>query len=309
MSDTHCAIGLDVGGTKIAGGVVTFPSGQLLMKAMQPTAPQRGGVAVLTEALDLTQWLLTEARRVNLTPMGVGVGLCELVDLDGRVTSGHTVAWQGLPVQARFASLAPARIESDVRAHALAEAAFGAGQGYRQFVFVTIGTGISCCWVQDGRPHAGAQGNALILASSPLTTTCSHCGIVLHPILEEFASGPAIVARYNAQTTRTMTRAEEVLAAIETGDAIALDVVRSAGEAVGVSVGWLVNVLDPEAVIVGGGLGSAPGVFWESLVGSARAHIWSDESRAVPIVPAALGPDAGMIGAATALARQLNLAL
>jgi glucokinase len=81
-------------------------------------------------------------------------------------------------------------------------------------------------------------------------------------------------------------------------------VVGSAGAALGVSIGWLVNVLDPEAVIVGGGLGSAGGLYWDSMVASTRAHIWADTSRDLPIVPAALGPDAGMIGAAAAIARR-----
>ncbi len=307
MSDSACAIGLDVGGTKIAGGLVAFPSGALLTKCLIATEPHRGGEAVLADALQLTQQLSAEAREMNRPLLGVGVGVCELVDLQGQVTSGHTVAWQALPVQAQFSGLAPAIVESDVRAHALAEATFGAGQTYRQFVFVTIGTGISACLVQDGKPYAGARGNALILASSPLTTTCTHCGTVLHPILEEFASGSAIVARYNAQAHQSVTRAEDVLAAINAGDARALEIVRSAGNAAGVSLGWLVNVLDPEALIIGGGLGSAPGVFWECLVESTRAHIWAEASRTLPIRPAALGPDAGMIGAATRLAQRFSI--
>src|SRR5206468_8561396 len=103
--------------------------------------------------------------------------------------------WQGVPVRESFARLAPALVEADVRAAALAEALFGAGQPFRLFVYVTVGTGISCCLVQDGRPYAGGHGNALIFASSPLTTTCTQCGTILKPVLEEFASGPAPVRR------------------------------------------------------------------------------------------------------------------
>jgi glucokinase len=74
----------------------------------------------------------------------------------------------------------------------------------------------------------------------------------------------------------------------------------------GVSVGWLVNVLDPEAIVVGGGLGSVPGPYWETFVASARVHIWPETSRNVPIVPAQLGPRAGFIGAALAAVQQFN---
>jgi glucokinase len=93
-----------------------------------------------------------------------------------------------------------------------------------------------------------------------------------------------------------------VLAAGEAGDEVAAEIVRSAAEALGSSVGFLVNVLDPELVIVGGGLGLAGGPFWEALVRSTRKHVWSDETRTLPIVPAALGPEAGLIGAAVAAA-------
>src|SRR5438034_555667 len=84
---------------------------------------------------------------------------------------------------------------ADVRAHARAEAAWGAGQRHRQFVFVTVGTGISSCLVLDGAPYAGARGEALVLASSALRLPCPQCGNTHWPSLEEYASGPALVAR------------------------------------------------------------------------------------------------------------------
>jgi glucokinase len=116
--------------------------------------------------------------------------------------------------------------------------------------------------------------------------------------LEEFASGPALVARYNEEAGAHLLRGEDVLAAVTAGDPVAVEIVRSAGVALGVSVAWLVNVLDPEAVIVGGGLGSAPGLYWESFVAATREHIWSETQRNLPIFHAALGPDAGIVGAA-----------
>ncbi|HWQ15578.1 MAG TPA: ROK family protein [Roseiflexaceae bacterium] len=299
-----CAIGIDVGGTKIAGGVVDLAAGRVLARRAAPTRPERGGAAVLEDALALAYALRDAASGLGLTPRGVGVGVCELVDQAGNVTSGHTVAWAGLPVRARFAEVAPAVVEADVRAHALAEARYGAGQPFRLFAFVTVGTGISSCLVIDGRPFAGARGNALILASSPLSAVCERCGALNRPVLEEFAGGPGLVARYNEQAGARAQRAEEVLAAAAGGDVAAAEVVRSAGFALGVSLGWLVNVLDPEALIIGGGLGTAGGLYWDTLVDAARAHIWAGVARGLPIIPAALGPDAGLIGAAAATARR-----
>lgn len=291
------AIGLDVGGTKIAGGVVEFPAGRILVKQTIPTHPQRGGEAVLGDALNLAGALLTQAAQLGPAVSGIGLGICELVDLQGNITSGHTVAWRGLPIREALARLAPAVVESDVRAHALAEALFGAGQDFKSFVYITVGTGISSCLVLEGRPYPGARGNALILASSPLTTLCPVCGAVTEQILEEYASGPALAARYQ----RGATTGQAVLAAVAAGDPKAIEIVRTAGEALGNSVGWLINALDPEAVIVGGGLGLAGGLYWNSFIASTRAHIWSDATRDLPILPAALGHEAGVIGAAAAL--------
>jgi glucokinase len=301
-----CAIGIDVGGTKIAAGLVERGTGRILTRQATPTLPGRGGQEVLDDTLALARELMVAAQSQGQSVVGIGVGVCELVDPQGNVTSSQTVAWRGMPVQTAFEQLAPAMVESDVRAPALAEALYGAGRPYRLFCYITVGTGISCCFVQDGEPYAGARGNALILASSPLTTTCTNCGAVLQPVLEEFASGPALVSRYNAATGAHLLRGEEVLAAVTTGDRAAMTVVQSAGEALGVSVAWLVNVLDPEAVVVGGGLGSAQGLYWDSFVASARAHIWSDTNRDLPILQAVLGPDAGIVGAAATIFQRLG---
>ena len=303
------AIGLDVGGTKIAGALVGLPAGSLSARRAIPTQPERGGRAVLDDALGLARQLLEAAAAASVTVMGIGVSVCELVDLAGNVTSGQTVAWDGLPVLAEFSRLAPAIVESDVRAHALAEASLGAGQGRRLCVFATVGTGISSCLVQDGRPYAGARGNALVLASSPLSLPCPVCGNTHWPALEEFASGPALVTRFNTLSGRQATRAEEVLAAAEAGDTEAQSVVRSAGQALGAGLGWLVNVLDPEVIIVGGGLGSAGGLYWDSLVRSTREHIWAEAGRGLPILQASLGPDAALAGAALTIAQLMGSAV
>lgn len=106
------------------------------------------------------------------------------------------------------------------------------------------------------------------------------------------------MARYNHEVGARYTRAEGVLAAAAAGDQAAAAIIESAGVALGVSLGWLVNVLDPEALVIGGGLGMAEGPFWDTMIASTREHIWSDTSRDLPILHAALGNDAGIIGAA-----------
>jgi glucokinase len=115
--------------------------------------------------------------------------------------------------------------------------------------------------------------------------------------LEQIAAGPALVARFN-QLHGQAQSGQEVLAAARAGNAAALSVVRSAADALGATIAWVVNVLDPEAVIIGGGLGLSEGHYWEGLVTATRKYIYSDLHRNLPILRATTGADAGVIGAA-----------
>jgi len=297
-------LGIDVGGTKIAAAVVDTMSGRVLSKRVIPTQPERGGDAVLDDVLELTRSLLPVARvaRDPTHPMSpvsaipIGLAVCELVDGHGHVRSDYTVKWQGLPVHEHLGELgitpAPAVVEADIRAHALAEARFGAGGAFDPFVFVSVGTGISSCLVQGGQPFAGARGNALVLSTAPLTLVRDD-GSRESQVMETFSSGAGIAQRFGVR------HAEAVFGAAAHGDQRALQVLTTAGEALGNSIAFLANVLDPAAIIIGGGLGMTHGVYWDALVRTTREHIWAESTRDLPIVQAALGQDAGVIGAAT----------
>src|SRR6187549_285149 len=105
---TSHVIGIDVGGTKIAGGLVQFPSGELTHKHTLPTLPQRGGGPVLQDVLAMAQQLKADAASAGMHVAGIGLGICELVDQHGNITSDFTVKWKGAPVQARLSEIAPA---------------------------------------------------------------------------------------------------------------------------------------------------------------------------------------------------------
>lgn len=296
------AIGIDVGGTKIAAGIVNLETGDTLRRRVILTDASRGGEVVLEAALYLADALVLEARSLGIEPAALGVGVAELVDSAGEIQSAHALGWRGLPIRQRFSQILPAVVESDVRAAALAEARFGAGRGCALFAYVTVGTGISSCLVRDGHPDSGARGNALVLGTMPLSTTCTECGAALRPVLEEIAAGPALVTRFHAAGGEAQ-RGEDVLRAAAHGDLRAELVVREAAHALGSSVAFLVNVTDPEAVVVGGGLGSAAGLLWETFVPACRSHIYADATRSLPILRAALGADAGLVGAAATAIR------
>src|SRR5262245_7672608 len=198
-------IGLDIGGTKTAGGLVRFPAGKLLTQRVIPTRPNRSANEVLKDTLDLASHLIGDAVSMGHVVDGIGAGVAELVDAQGTITSEACIPWRGIPLRQRLAELVPAVVDADVRAAALGEALYGAGSGYDCFVFVTVGTGISHSLVQDGQPFAGARGNALVLASGPTSHTCRHSGQRSTMVVEEFASGPAVARRYAELTHRAAT--------------------------------------------------------------------------------------------------------
>jgi len=305
VNASPCAIGLDAGGTKIAAGLVT-PEGKAITRRVILTLPQRGGEAVLADALALAASLRDEAKAAGRSVVAAGIGVCELVDLDGNIASAATIPWRGLPVRKRFSEIAPAVVDADSRAAAFCEAKFGAGRNHRIFLYLTVGTGIGSSLVLEGVPYAGAHGATGTLASSPLTTHCTECDAVLRPVLEEIASGPALVTRYRKRGSRNAESAEQVLAAAAEGDHHAIQVVETAGEALGATVGLMVNMLDPEAIIVGGGLGLAGGLYWQRFVASTRQHVWSDTHRDLPIITAACGANAGFVGAAALALQKLK---
>ncbi len=300
------AIGLDIGGTKIAGAVVTH-GGAAVVHETIGTQPERGGEAVADDSFQLAQRLMLRATRQGVRPVAIGIGICELVDLDGNIVSGQTIAWRGRPIRERFDKLAPTVIEADSRAAALAESRFGAGKDCPNFLYVTIGTGIGFSLVVDGKPYTGARGSAGTMASSPLSALCGECGKMTQSVLEDVASGSAVAKRYaqlagapgTGGQSEASFSAQDVLAAANQGDQIAREVLQTAGSCVGSMVSLLVNVLDPHAVVIGGGLGTATGLYWDTLESTARRQIWSDTHRELPIVRGTMGGLAGAIGAAT----------
>lgn len=302
VTASTCAIGIDVGGTKLAAGVVEFPEGKILARRLQATAPERGGEAVLLDVLALAGSLRAEAIQLAKSPIAIGLAVAELVSRAGEIVSDATIRWKGLPVRERLQKILPTRIEADVRAAALAEARFGIGRSFQDFIFVTVGTGISSCLVLGGQPFPGARGLTGTMASSPSVVADLQGSLVIGPPLENVASGPALVARLKRMQPDFTGGAPEVLALAEDGDKTARIIVESAGRALGAAIGQLVNTLDPEAVVIGGGLGLAGGLFWQTLEVATREHIWSPLHRNLRVLPAQSGVDAGWLGAALAAA-------
>src|SRR5205823_9310547 len=127
--------------------------------------------------------------------------------------------------------------------------------------------------VLDGVPYLGARGATGTMASSPIAVPCERCAHMQSRSLEQLAAGPGLVDRFRA-TGGDAATARDVLALANAGNAPAIHIVQSATEALGSQLGLLVNTLDPEAVLIGGGLGLSEGLYWEHLPAATRRHIW-----------------------------------
>jgi glucokinase len=295
------AIGVDVGGTKVALGLVA-PDGTLRSRGRIENREAGGSDELLALVADRCRELTADGEAAAL-----GVALCEVIDLDGEVRSNISITWTRRQILDALSSIAPVSIEADVRAAALAEAHVGAGRDRRSVGYVSVGTGVSASLVLEGVPYEGAHGAAQLLGSAELSLDCPHCGTPIRAAaLEDVAAGPVLVARYNDEVGATVASGEELFALAAGGDAVAERIVRRGGEILGAYVALFVNIVDPEIVVLGGGLGAAGGAYRDTVERSARDHIWARHVRDVSIVPAELGAHAGVVGAGLTALRAIG---
>lgn len=265
------AVGIDIGGTKLAGAVVDTVTGNVDGFREIPTGAHPAGADVLAAVVSLAQELLSVA------PGGVssiGLGVCETVSPSGQITSANSWDWRGIDVATVLSQLAPCTVESDVRAAARAEARCGAGAGCNSFVYLSVGTGVACAFVSHGVVRVGERGNAMVFGE---------------PTLEARSSGKALNALLGADLAGVIASGEHD------------GVLQAAAAEIGASLAVLVNALDPTVVVIGGGLGLNPR-FRQWIDGACRSAIYAPDTRELPIAPAALGRTAGVVGAALAAA-------
>lgn len=309
-------IGVDVGGTKIAAGVVDR-SGAILARRRIPT-DAADATALVAGIAKVGRELLAAASAVT----AVGVGAAGLIDVaDGVVLSAPNIAWENLHLRAMLADRLrlPVIVDNDANVAAWGEALHGAGRGVADQVMVTVGTGIGGGIVTGGALFHGGRGvggevGHMVIAEGGPACACGNAGC-----FEAMASGNAIgrLARERAVEPAARDLAERaggadaitgeiVGEAAVSGDAFARAVVAEAGRWLGVGLASLVNLLDPDLIVVGGGAAAGLGDLLLEPARDAMAEriVGRGWRKPPPVVPAALGADAGIVGAA-ALARDL----
>ena len=294
------AIGFDIGGTKIAAGLVHLQSGEVTGVTVKPSHVERGGDALLADVESILRDLIGFAISTGAAPQCIGLGLPELVGRNGEVLSAALFDWRTINVveKLRIKTLVQhVWLDADVRAAAAAEAHWGAGRGSCRFLYVTIGTGISCCLVLDGLPDVGVKGLTGTFASSALSVPSSSGQIISTIHLEQFASGPALVARYQTLHPDFNGSTHDLLFLGDEGNPEANEIISSAGIAVGSACAHLVNVLDVDRIVIGGGLGVASASLLQTIKRTVRDGVWSEHHRNIEVIKAELGALSGVIGA------------
>lgn len=316
MSDLGQAVGLDVGGTKILA-VRAARDGRILARAEAPT-PADDQEATLAAMVEAARGLMTA------DVLAVGVGAAGMVDVaNGILRFAPNLAWRDLAIaeHMRAAIGVPCQLDNDANVAAYGEFRFGAGRGYRHVLLVTVGTGIGGGIIIDGRLFRGANGYAAEIGHVVVEPLGPPCGCGNRGCWEQVASGTAIgrlgreaagerpgsaLARLADGDPDAVTGATVTRAALE-GDPDALGILGVVGTRLGIGIAGLVNVLDPQVVVVGGGAIAAG----DLLLGPARVAFHDaveapDRRPSVPIVAAQLGNDAGAVGAAALALEELG---
>jgi glucokinase len=307
VTATGLAVGIDVGGTKIAALVVDR-AGRVLAREVRPT-PADDQAATLDAMVDASRSLASGE------VVGVGIAAAGLIDLEGVMRFAPNLAWRDVPLAAHLgrALRLPVVAENDNNAAAWGEYRFGAGRGARSLLLVGVGTGIGGGIVLDGRPYRGAGGFAAEIGHIVLLPDGPACGCGNRGCWEQLASGTAITrggiaaaGRHPHSLLVRLSRGDPaavtgqmVTEAAHAGDAVSRGVLVEVGHWLGIGIAALVNVLDPDVVVVGGGASRAGDLLLAPLRDSFDRHV---EARAwrthLSIEPAQLGNDAGGIGAA-----------
>lgn len=310
-------LALDFGGTKHAAATVALGERQWLNQRRTLSPPNADANTDLATMRSLIPDLLQGEQ-----PAAIGVSFGGPVDaITGTVRLSHHVrGWENILLrellEAEFG--VPVSVDNDANVAALGEHRFGAGQGYDSLLYITVSTGVGGGWILNGRPWRGAEGMAGEIGHMVVDPAGPLCLCGKRGCVERLASGPYIAQQARkwlhdkpdrGQVLRALVEdnleaitAQLVSQAAAQGDELALEALEVAGWALGVGIGNVANLINPQRFVLGGGVTKAGERFWEVVLSVARATALPEVH--FEIVPAALGDEAPLWGA-VALAEDL----
>lgn len=304
-------IGADLGGTNIKVGICD-EQGELLQTYEGPTDAELGAEVVLDRIAEYVRTIVAKSSFSWEQVAGIGAGIAGFIDIsEGSVKFSPNLQWRDVPVKKTLeAKLGKAvRIDNDANVAALGEAWSGAGAGISNVVCYTLGTGVGGGIIINGKIYQGSGGMAGELGHMPIVPDIEaiNCGCGQIGCLETVSSATGIVRMANDAVERgehtsmallEKIEAKDVFDAAKSGDEVALRIVNRAAYYLGRSMATLAVVLNPQRFIVGGGVSKAGEVLFEPIRETFRKYTPENMQEGVDIVPATLGNDAGVVGAA-----------
>lgn len=292
-------LALDIGGTKIAAGVVDA-NGELLHRNRQPT-PRSGDP---DEVWDAARRTIADALAFAGSVDGVGISSAGPINPEeGTISPVNIPAWRGFPVRDRAAAAVPGvpvRLAGDGICMALGEHWRGAGRGSAFMLGMVISTGIGGGLVLKGVPYEGRTGNAGHVGHVVVDPTGERCACGGRGCVEAIASGPNMTAWARSHGWKGAD-AKELADAAAAGDPRAVAAFARGARAVAAMIASVAACCDLDVVVIGGGVANAGPVLFDPLHEALTDHLGLDFIRGLRVVPAELGGEAGLVGAAALL--------
>lgn len=305
--------GVDLGGTKINTGIMDS-NGRIIENIKLPTKAEEGPDAVIERILESIGFVL-EKSGIGLKDIrGIGVGSPGPIDAERGIVvkSANLPGWNNVPVVERIKERFPTqvRINNDANAAALGEYKFGSGRGTRNFVYVTVSTGIGGGAIIDGKLYNGANLNAAEIGHTIINFDGPRCNCGSFGCFEAYASGTAIarIACEEIQGGKNTlissiagekpVKAEDVFEAGRKGDELALQIIDREGFYLGIGIANILGFYNPERIAFGGGVSSQLDMFYDKMIETAKSRSLGPSFDACSIVRSELGGDIGLLGAA-----------
>ena len=310
-------LGVDIGGTKIAAGLVD-PLGTIVFQTRVPMSA-RGtaaeGFASVENAFHAVFTARPDARDAL-----AGIGICAPGPLDPRtgivLNPPNVTCWRNFPLASEVQRVLgiSARVDNDANAAGLAEAIWGTGVGFRNVFYATIGTGIGTGIIFDRRIYHGRTGSAGEGGHVSIDYNGPRCGCGKRGCIEALCSGPAIAQRARDRLSQTgatnsqicalaggdlnRVTAEIVAEAYRTGDPLARDVLETSSSLLAVWLGNMIDLLEPDVIVIGGGLANLMSNFFPQIQKELPHCAENQRCTEIPLLLAKYGADAGIAGAA-----------
>jgi glucokinase len=316
MSQKPAFAGIDIGATNIKYGLVD-PEGKIIFREQRPTVSDKGADALMHLVTNIAERLLLFAAEDEFDVRWLGVGTPGAVDIrSGKVIgpSPNIAGWQGMEIGRILNDRLnlPVWVDNDVNVMALAEARFGAAIGFNSVVCVAVGTGVGGGIILDGRLWRGAGYAAGELGHMSINFDGPPCHGEMTGCIEHYCCSASILRRARSRLEGSMTPIfEEVLqgsldnlsikrlfGAARKGDEVASQVIAETADYLAIGLAGVVNLLNPEIVIIGGGVADGGAGFVESVSAGIRRRAFDSATRELRVSRATLGNDAGFIGAA-----------